>query len=94
MRFDHFRIVVANGCGTNNNVGLAHIFSGMTFGDLDTHRLKTIGNRRTLDVGTGHAEPKVDEHLSDSGHTDAANADEMDVLDSAKHSFWVFGLWS
>jgi hypothetical protein len=31
-------------------------------------------------------EAEIDEHLSDSGHADAAYANKMDVLNSSKHT--------
>src|SRR5687768_17024708 len=51
-----FRIVIANGSRANNNVRMADVLSSVTFKDLDTHLLKSIGDTRTLQVGTGDAE--------------------------------------
>jgi hypothetical protein len=66
-------------------VWLAHILGIVTFENLNTHFLQSIGGSRTLQIGTGNAEAEIDQHFGNTRHADASDTDEMDVLNSAKH---------
>ncbi|OIQ72552.1 hypothetical protein GALL_458220 [mine drainage metagenome] len=43
------------------------------------------GGGAGLEVRAGHLVAQIDQHFRDAGHADAADADEMDVLDLAEH---------
>ena len=80
MSFDDFRVVVTHCGGANDDVRVTDIFAGVTFGKLNSHLLQSIGDIGFLRVGAGDTEAQIDQHLGDTGHADAANADKMDVL--------------
>src|SRR3954468_20323274 len=63
----------------------------MALEEFHAQPLQAIGGGRRLEIGTGNAEAEVDQHLGDAGHSDAADTDKMDVLNSAKH---LPRLWS
>ena len=84
-RFGDFRIVVAHRGRTHDDVSVADIFRLVPFGEFNAHLLQPISHARVFEIGTRHAEAEVDQHLCDAGHADAADADEMNVLNATKH---------
>src|SRR5436190_17202445 len=77
---DNLRVVITNSRRTNDHVWLSDIFRRMTFKDLNAHSLQAIGDSGCLQVRSRDAETKIDQHLGNPGHTDAADADEVNVL--------------
>src|SRR5687768_3568499 len=66
---------------------MSDVFSSVTFEYLNTHVVQAIGDGGAFQVRAGDAKAEVDEHLGNTGHADATDAYEMDVLDSSKHYF-------
>ena len=66
---------------------MADVLGSMSFKDLNAHLLKSIGDTRALQIGTGNAEAEIDQHLGDTGHADTTDADKMDVLNPPEHLF-------
>jgi hypothetical protein len=64
---------------------MTDVLSRVSFENLDAHLLKSIGGARALQVGTGNAEAEFDQHLGDTGHADATDANKMNVLYPSKH---------
>ena len=64
---------------------VADVLGTMAFRELNAHLLQPISDVRAFEIGAGDTEAQIDEHLRDARHTDAADADEMDVLNSSKH---------
>ncbi len=92
MSFHDFRIVVTHCGGTNHHVSVTHVFGVMAFGKFNSHLLQPVRDVGFLCVGTGHTESQIDQHLGDTRHADAANANKMDVLNSSKHiDQWAVG---
>src|ERR1043166_9321555 len=87
IRFDDLGIVVTDGSRANYDVRLADIFSSVPFEDFNTHVLQAIGDTGALEIGSGNAEPEIDQHLSDAGHSNPADAYKVNVLNSANHYF-------
>ncbi len=85
MCFDDLWIVVANSCRAHDNVRLAHVIRAVTFRYFNAHLLQPVGNSRAFQIRSRNAETKIDQHLGDAGHTDAAYANKMGVLNSSKH---------
>src|SRR6185295_10790234 len=57
----------------------------MTFGKLNSHLLQPIRDVGLFRIGAGDTESQIDQHLGNTRHADAANANKMDVLNSSKH---------
>jgi hypothetical protein len=57
----------------------------MSFEDLHTHLLKSISNTRTLQIRAGNVETEIDQHLGNSGHADATDANKVNVLNATEH---------
>ena len=85
MGLHNFGIVFTHCGGTNHDVRVTNIFGGVAFSKFNSHPLQPVGDIRLLGVGAGNAETEIDQHLGDSGHADAANADKMYVLNSSEH---------
>ena len=68
-----------------DDMRIADVFTVVTFRELNTHLLQTVGDVRLLRVRSGNAETQIDEHFSDTGHSDTADADKVDMLNSSKH---------
>ena len=57
-------------------------FSAVSLGEFDAQRLQPLRDLELFKSEPGHAEAGVDQHLGDTGHADAADADEMYVLNA------------
>jgi hypothetical protein len=84
---DNLRIVFANRSGTNDHVRVANVCAIVTLNEFNSHLLQAIRYIGFLRVAAGYTKAQIDEHFRDAGHANAANAYEMNVLNSAKHSF-------
>jgi hypothetical protein len=93
LGLDDLRIVVAHGGRTNDDVRLSNVVAAMTFEDFNTHFLEPIRDGGTPQVGTRDAKAEIDQHLGNAGHADAPDTDEMDVLNSAKHTAGLGSLY-
>src|SRR6185369_2007606 len=85
VRFDDFRIVVTHSSRPNDDVRMSDVLGTVTFEDLNTHLLQAIRDSGSFEIRSRNTEPEIDEHLGDAGHADAADAYEMNVLNSPKH---------
>src|SRR5712671_6204257 len=86
LRFNDFGIVITHRGRANDDVRIANIFSIMPFDKLHSHLLEPVGYGRALKISSGNAEAKINQHLSDSGHAYAADANEMNLLNATKHA--------
>src|SRR5262249_60325303 len=70
----------------------AECSGGMADGNFPTRIAPALDVCAIRGVGTLHGVAEVDEHLRDTAHTDAANADEMDRPDVARQFHGIFPL--
>ena len=87
VRLNDLGIVVAHGGGANHDVRVTDVLSTVTFKDLYAHLLQAIGDAGTFQIRTGDTKAKIAQYLGNTGHADAADANEMDVLYPSKHPF-------
>src|SRR5215469_1133388 len=85
VRGGNFRIVARDGGAGADDFSSGEIFSPMTFKGNSAQGGKTMRDSRGLEVGARDLETKVEQHLIDAAHADAADAYEMDTLDLGKH---------
>src|SRR5262249_57562494 len=70
----------------------AECSGGMADGNFPTLIAQALDVGAIRGVGTLHGVAEIDEHLRDTAHTDAANADEMDRPDVARQFHGIFPL--
>src|SRR5439155_14594332 len=84
-RLDDFGIVITHGGRANHNMRIADVFSSMSLSHFDTEFLKMRRHLRLFLVGTRHAKIQVRQNFGNAGHTDAADTDKMNVLETSEH---------
>ena len=60
-------------------------FPRYDFSEIDAHLLQTVRHVRAFRVGAGDTKAEIDQHFGDTGHADAADADEVNVLYATEH---------
>ena len=87
MRSDDLGIVIAH-CGrANNHMRVAYVLSVVAFREIDTQLLQTISCAGTFRVRARDSKAQIHQHLGDTRHADAANADKMNMLNATEHVF-------
>ena len=61
------------------------IFTRVTFRDFCAQLFEVSGDLGLLLIRAGDTETQVGQHLGNSGHADAADADEVNMLKASKH---------
>jgi hypothetical protein len=67
-------------------VSVADILGRMTFGNFNAELFEMGRNIRLFLIRTRHAKTKVRQNLGNARHAYAADADEVNVLETPKHT--------
>src|SRR5687767_5540393 len=85
MRLYDFRIVIPHCCRTNDHLRITNVFTVVSFSEGHAHLLETVSCAGSFLIRPGNTKTKIHQHLCNSGHTYATDANEMYVLDLSKH---------
>ncbi len=85
-RLDDFRVVIAHRGRTHDDVSVADILGRMTFGNFNAEFFEMGRHIRLFLIRTRHAKTKIRQHLGDARHAYAADTDEVNVLETPKHT--------
>ena len=89
-RGDDLGVVGRDRRGDDDDVGVREVAGSVTAVDGRAHRREATGDLGVAQVGAGDLVAEVDQDLSDPAHTDAADADEVDVsVALTKHASWI-----
>jgi hypothetical protein len=83
--FDNFGILLRDRRTGDHNFRAGDVLRRVALENSGAQAGQALGQRRTLQIGTGNPVAKVQQHLGNATHADAANAYEMDTLDLGKH---------
>ena len=78
---DQFGIVLADGRGDHNHIGIAEITGAVAGKDIDALAAETLHIGAIGLIGALHPVAEIAKRLGDAAHPDAANSDEMHQAD-------------
>ena len=83
--FDDLGIVRRDGRTGDHHLGAGNVLRGVAFEDGRAQAGQAMGDGRALQIGAGNLVAEIQQHLGDTAHADAADADEMNALNFGKH---------
>src|ERR1043165_5188441 len=92
--FNNLWIVLAHGGRANDHVSVANVFSPVPFFEINAQELQPLRHFGAFQVRAGNVKAGVNQNLCDTGHAYAADAYEMNLLNTTKHKSVVSGQWS
>ncbi len=88
-----FRVGRVHGTRHHQHVGSGSVFGTVADENLCAERFQALGDRRSLQVGTGHFIAQVQQHFGNPAHAHTADTDEVDTADAAhfrlRHGFLI-----
>ena len=85
VRFGDFGIFRGNRGTGDNDLSPRDVFSAMSFKDGCAEARQPLGHGGTFQIGAGNLVAKIEQHLGNAAHANAADTYEMNTLNFGKH---------